>query len=94
MKMGRKRQILKNGRPIDKAKFESFLKERRDFVVDLCKMWQRMNVTAVVGPIWPHCAPLAATADVSSLFLEYGIFWNVNGFPSGVLPITRVLPEE
>ena len=53
-----------------------------------------MDLTAMVSPLYPHCAPLCSHSDKTGLFVEYSIMWNNTGFPAGVLPVTKVREDE
>ena len=44
----------------------------------------------------PHCAFRHDTAKSKHVDLmgEYNYLWSITGFPAGVLPVTRVWPDE
>ena len=51
-------------------------------------------MTALVTPVYPHCAFKAEDAMDMGLMLEYTLLWNILYYPCGVIPVTRVKPEE
>lgn len=57
-------------------------------------MWRNSGITALISPIWPHSAPKAKNTPAMGLFLEYSVMWNLTGFPSGIIPVTKVLADE
>ena len=60
----------------------------------MSKKWQDQGLTAVVAPVFPHCAFRAEDADDMGLMLEYTLFWNILHYPCGVVPVTRVQQDE
>ena len=78
----------------DPVEYEKFLKERFEFVFEVSELWQKLGITALVMPIWPHCAVESKNYEALGMVVEYSLIWNVVGFPSGVLPVTKVLESE
>ena len=78
--------------------FIKFLKAREDFVFEFSSKWQSLGFTALISPVVPHCAFRLETARSKSSHVEamgeYNYLWSITGFPAGVLPITRVWPDE
>ena len=76
--------------------FIHFLRRRQEFVQEIAQKWQQEGLTAILGPILPHCAYKASTLNEHPLEIstEYSDMWNVTGFPAGILPVTRVMPYE
>ena len=76
----------------DKNKLELFLKESYEFVHKFADEWRNQGITALLLPVLPHCAK-----KIDGRGHEGGNFqhiWNITGFPSGVMPVTRVTKEE
>ena len=56
--------------------------------------WQKLGISALVSPAYPCCAPKAVNADDMGLFGEYLFIWNVLSYPSGIVPVTKIQPNE
>jgi len=74
--------------------YEVFLKYRYEFVYEVAKIWKESGIQALVSPIWPHCGLKHKNSGDMGTMFEYSIIWNVTGFPSGVMPITKVRENE
>lgn len=70
------------------------LKKRYEWCYEFAKKWRDSGITALVSPLWPHVAPKAVDVGEQGLMGEYSFIWNVTGYPSGVMPVTDVLPSE
>jgi len=51
-------------------------------------------LSALISPIFPHCAFENVLADELENMLEYTYLWNLIGFPCGAFPVTRVQKQE
>lgn len=56
--------------------------------------WKDAGITALLSPCFPSCAFKAESAMELGNVVEYCMMQNLTGFPAGVLPITRVRPDE
>jgi hypothetical protein len=56
--------------------------------------WQKLGISALICPIFHIAAFKAENALFCINFLDYSLAWNVLNYPSGVLPITKVLSNE
>lgn len=72
------------------SEFEKFCQFRYEYIYEMGEFWQKNDLTAIVMPIWPHCAIKCKNNGEMGTMLEYSIMWNMTGFPAGVLPITKV----
>eukprot|EP00355_Strombidium_rassoulzadegani_P009491 CAMPEP_0168627688 /NCGR_PEP_ID=MMETSP0449_2-20121227/11408_1 /TAXON_ID=1082188 /ORGANISM="Strombidium rassoulzadegani, Strain ras09" /LENGTH=306 /DNA_ID=CAMNT_0008669985 /DNA_START=797 /DNA_END=1714 /DNA_ORIENTATION=- len=70
------------------------LKLRADFAYQLAQKWKKSGLSALISPMWPHCAYRSANSKELFLGNEYATLWSVIGFPAGVVPVTSVLLEE
>lgn len=91
---GRQCRQLNGLRILHPRQFEEILKKRYEFVYKFAQMWRNAGITALISPIWPHSAPKAKNTAEMGLFLEYSLMWNLTGFPSGIIPVTKVLADE
>jgi len=94
MNRGRVQKATRMFRKMSEREYEQVLKKRHDFIHQVSQKWQKSNLSALIAPVFPHCAFKREHADELSSLLEYTFIWNVLNFPCGVLPITRVEPEE
>lgn len=78
----------------DKFDYEQFLHRRKNFAYRMSKKWQDLGISAMVTPSFPHCSFKAKHADDMGLMLEYIFLWNVLNYPSGIVPVTTVQPDE
>ena len=69
---------------------EKFLKERYEFIYEFSKYWKQQGVDAIISPFFPHCGMKSENAKKIGLIIEYSAFWNVIGFPAGIMPVTKV----
>lgn len=60
----------------------------------MSKKWQKLGLTALVSPTFPHCSFKAEHADDMGLMLEYIFLWNVLHYPAGSVPVTTVQEDE
>lgn len=57
-------------------------------------MMHEQDVTAVISPCWPHCAPRLQDAEGMNFMNKYSSIWTMTGFPVGIMPITTVASSE
>ena len=74
--------------------FEQFLKMRYEYVYEMSQKWRDAEISALLSPIWPHCAIKASNSREMGLMIDYSVLWNLTGFPAGILPVTKVLSSE
>lgn len=60
----------------------------------MSQKWQSLGIQALVTPCFPHCSFKAKNADDMGLMGEYIFLWNILGYPSGSVPVTRVEDHE
>ena len=74
--------------------FCQLMREITEYRLEFNKMWQGMELDAVICPIWPLVAPLhTATQQVSPGF-SYAYLWNLLDFAAGVVPVKLVAEGE
>ena len=61
---------------------------------EFAEYWKEQGVEAIISPFFPHSAIRSANASKIGLIIEYSAFWNVTGFPAGILPVTTVKENE
>lgn len=91
---GRLAQQINGARQLSAENFELVLKRKQQFVYNMHDKMKDAGVTALVSPLWPHCAPKLKDVQDLGVCLEYAAIWNVTGFPAGVIPITEVREDE
>lgn len=80
--------------PMEATDFEQLLKRRIEFTQRIAKKWQDHGLTAIISPLWQHCAPKRSDVADLSINVEYSVIWNITGFPAGVMPVTTVQENE
>jgi Asp-tRNA(Asn)/Glu-tRNA(Gln) amidotransferase A subunit family amidase len=68
--------------------------EKDEFVANFNRKWIDSGISALVMPIWPHCATKISNADRTCMYMEYTLLQNITGFPSVCIPVTRVKRED
>jgi Asp-tRNA(Asn)/Glu-tRNA(Gln) amidotransferase A subunit family amidase len=74
--------------------FENLLKKRDELIYLVSQKWQRSGLSALISPVFPHCAFESILTDEMDGMLEYTSLWNLIGFPCGSFPVTRVQHQE
>mmetsp|Transcript_11487 Transcript_11487/g.19442 ORF Transcript_11487/g.19442 Transcript_11487/m.19442 type:complete len:147 (-) Transcript_11487:88-528(-) len=85
---------MKNMRKMGVDEYETLMRKRYEFCSKFSKKWQDSGVSAVISPVFPTCSFPAKLADDMGLMGEYLFLWNLLHYPSGVVPVTTVNPEE
>ena len=86
--------MIKCLRQISPDEFEKQICLISKFKKEISQIWEDQGLTAVVSPLFPHCAPLNSHSAATGLMLEYSVMHNLTGFPVGVMPITDVAENE
>lgn len=74
--------------------YEHFLKQKYDYQSRMSQKWQKLGLTAMVTPNFPHCSFKDKNADDMGLMAEYIFMWNTLNYPCGSLPVTTVQADE
>jgi len=61
---------------------------------EIISMWKQNNLDAIITP--GMALPAVLHGEAHSLYINacYTMLWNLINFPTGVLPITKILPTE
>ena len=85
---GRLAQTIEAYTVLSQENYELLMKQRYNFAYKMSAKWQKLGISALVTPAFPHCSFLASNAFDMGLMLEYIFIWNVCNFPCGTMPIT------
>mmetsp|Transcript_44810 Transcript_44810/g.43410 ORF Transcript_44810/g.43410 Transcript_44810/m.43410 type:complete len:121 (+) Transcript_44810:1089-1451(+) len=77
-----------------KKEIEDIIYRRQIWFEKIKAKWIRLGIEAVVCPPYPSCAFKFHNGPDASGILDNTIIWNLTNFPSGVVPVTEVLPGE
>ena len=81
---------IKGARKLSYTKFRNLLMIKDQFNIQFRSKWEAKGLSALVSPVYPHCAPTKETVTEISGLMDYTMIWSLLGFPCGVLPVTRV----
>lgn len=79
---------------LSKAQFEDVIQRKEEFAKEISKKWRKLELAALVSPVFPTCAPLEKYAAEMTGMNEYTAIWNLIDFPCGVMPISKVREDE
>mmetsp|Transcript_6805 Transcript_6805/g.11464 ORF Transcript_6805/g.11464 Transcript_6805/m.11464 type:complete len:167 (-) Transcript_6805:83-583(-) len=66
----------------------------RSFSYQVSQKWKSSNLSAILSPVFPHCAFPNSQHSEMGYMIDYTTIWNAIGFPSGTFPVTRVTAQE
>jgi len=90
----RQHRIIKHLKLVNSSKYELEMKKGKLFCERFAKKWQEAGITALIAPQFPTASLKLESVGPMGLMLLYSIFWNITGYPSGVIPVTKVREDE
>jgi len=87
-------KALRKCRIMPELEYATLVKKRYNLCHKMASQWKEAGITALISPTYPHCAFKSKNADVLSTLAEYTPFWNITGFPVGVMQVTKVKEDE
>lgn len=70
------------------------MKDRYEFSYKFSEKWQKSGLSALVLPVFPHCAFRHSESLDMGLLGDYIWLWNVLEYPSGAVTVTSVMEDE
>ena len=92
--LGRKAKLLSKFKKLSPSDFEKTLKIRESFIYSVSEKWQKIGLSALISPVFPHCSFKNEESAEMNQLREYGHIWSIVGYPCGVFPVTRVRNDE